>query len=204
MEDLHVKRIVEALLFVFGQPMTLKRLGEVISEANPAQVRAAVEALKQDYAAGRGMRLQEIGGGYQLATDPELAPWMKRALQHPKPETVSDASRETLAIIAYRQPLTKADIEAIRGVDATASLDTLLERRLIRLAGRKETPGRPFLYATTPEFLQQFGLNSLNDLPKMELPAIKEPDAAEPAPPAAGQAAPAAAAPETSPTASNG
>ncbi len=197
MDATHVKRIVEALLFVFGQPMPLKRLCEAIPEAEPAQVREALEALKQEYAAGRAVRLQEVGGGYQLVTDEELAPWIKRALQSPRPDSVSTAALETLSIIAYRQPMTKAEIEAIRGVDVTASLDTLVERRFVRLAGRKETPGRPFLYATTPEFLRHFGLKSLEALPTMALPAIKEPEAAD-------SPAPAAAASESAPGPSNG
>ena len=147
-----------------------------------------------------GARIQEIAGGYQIVTDQQLAPWVKRALQSPKPDAVSAAALETLAIIAYRQPVTKAEVEAVRGVDVTASLDTLVERRFVRIAGRKDSPGRPFLYGTTAEFLRHFGLKSLEALPPMALPSIQEPVAApaesagpqepaSPAEPGASQAA---------------
>ena len=116
-----------------------------------------------------------MAGGYQLVTQQDLAPWVRRALQTPKPDSVSAAALETLAIVAYRQPITKSEIEAVRGVDVTASLDTLLERRFVRIAGRKESPGRPFLYGTTPEFLRHFGLKSIDALPPMAQPVIKEP-----------------------------
>ena len=176
------KRVIEALLFVFGQPLALKRLGEIIPELEAAQIRQAIQALNTEYAAsGRAFLIQEVAGGYQVVTDQQLAPWIKRALQSPKPDSVSTAALETLAIIAYRQPITKAEIEAIRGVDVTASLDTLVERRFVRVAGRKETPGRPFLYGTTVEFLRHFGLKSLEALPSIKLPIIKEPSASEPA-----------------------
>jgi len=102
---------------------------------------------------------------------------MQRALHQVKTSSVSKAALETLAIIAYRQPLTKADVEAIRGVDSGASLETLLERGLVQIVGRKDTPGRPFLYGTTQEFLRHFGLKSLQSLPQPELPVIQEPDA---------------------------
>ena len=185
MDDAQAKRILEALLFVFGQPLALKRITEVVPDLEPLKVRALVQTLNGEYeAGGRAFRIQEVAGGYQLVTDQSLAPWVKKALQTPKPDSVSIAAMETLAIVAYRQPITKAEIEAVRGVDVTASLDTLIERRFVRIAGRKESPGRPFLYGTTPEFLRHFGLKSLDSLPHMELPAIPEPqaDAVAPSP----------------------
>ena len=176
MDDREGKRILEALLFVFGQPLALKRLSEVVQELAPSTIRQLIQSLNDEYTtAGRAFHIQEVAGGYQLVTDQQLAPWIRRALQHPKPDSVSTATLETLAIIAYRQPITKAEIEAIRGVDLTASLDTLVERRFIRVAGRKESPGRPFLYGTTPEFLRHFGLKSLDALPSVQLPTVKEP-----------------------------
>ena len=186
MDDQQAKRIIEALLFVFGQPLPLKRIIEVVPDLEPAKVRVLVQTLNGEYdTSGRAFCIQEIAGGYQIVTDQQFAPWVKRALQSPKPDSVSTAALETLAIIAYRQLITKAEIEAVRGVDVTASLDTLVERRFVRIAGRKESPGRPFLYGTTPEFLRHFGLKSLEALPRMELPAISEPQAPSTPPPAA-------------------
>ena len=184
MDDAQAKRVIEALLFVFSQPLALKRLTEIIPDLEAIQVRQIIQLLNDEYAAGRrAFAIQEVAGGYQIVTDQELAPWIKRAFQSPKPDSVTAATMETLAIIAYRQPVTKAEIEAIRGVDVTASLETLLERRFARVAGRKESPGRPFLYGTTMEFLRHFGLTSIEALPPMATPTIKEPTAETPAAP---------------------
>ena len=187
MDDQQAKRIIEALIFVFGQPLPLKRIGEVLPDLEPQKIRALVQTINGEYAAaGRAVVIQEVAGGYQLVTDQSVASWVKRLLQIPRPDSVSVATMETLAIVAYRQPITKAEIEAIRGVDVSASIDTLTERRFIRVAGRKETPGRPFLYATTPEFLKHFGLSSIQALPTMSLPTIQETEGQpEPATPAA-------------------
>jgi len=151
------------------------RIQAVIPDADIKAVRQAVQELNADYESSRrAFQIQEIAGGFQFVTRPSLAPWVKRALESPRPDSVSAASMETLAIIAYRQPITKAEIEAIRGVDVSAGLDTLLEKRFIRTAGRKESPGRPFLYGTTNDFLRHFGLKSLEALPEMKLPALEE------------------------------
>ena len=180
MDPTQARRIIEALLFVSNQPFPFKRLTDVLQELSPAEIRQVVQGLNQEYgASGRAFRIQEVAGGYQLVTEPEFAPWIKRALQSPKPDAVSPAALETLAIIAYRQPITKAEIEAIRGVDVTASLETLMERRFVRAAGRKESPGRPFLYGTTAEFLRHFGLKAIEALPSLNLPTVKEPEAAQ-------------------------
>ena len=192
MDEMQAKRIIEVLLFVFGQPLALKRLAEILPDVEPVKLRALIQTLNGEYTvSGRAFLIQEVAGGYQIVTDQQLAPWIKRALQSPKPDSVSTAALETLAIVAYRQPITKAEVEAIRGVDVTAALETLIERRFVRVAGRKESPGRPFLYGTTVEFLRHFGLKSLEALPPMALPAVKEP--AEPQGDARGAAeAPAA------------
>jgi len=183
MDDTQAKRIIEALLFVSGQPFTHKRLTEILPDCSGEQIRQHLRTLNEEYAASkRAFQVQEVAGGYQLVTDQQLAPWIKRALQSPKPDAVSIAAMETLAIIAYRQPITKADIEAIRGVDVTASLDTLVEKRFVRIAGRKESPGRPFLYGTTGDFLRHFGLKSIEALPSMALPTVQEPEGVPPAP----------------------
>ncbi len=180
MEESQIKRIVEALLFVFGQPLPMKRLLETVPELSGAQARALIDALNGEYqASGRAFHIQEVAGGYQLLTDAEFAPWIQRALQPPKPDTVSSAALETLAIIAYRQPITKGEIELIRGVDVTGALDTLVERKFVKTAGRKESPGRPFFYGTTTEFLRHFKLQSIEALPKMKESILPEPQAAE-------------------------
>ena len=189
MDQAQAKRIIEALLFVLGQPVALKRITEVIPDLEAAQIRSLIQTLNTEYiTAGRAFHIQEVAGGYQLVTDQALAPWIKRALASPKPDAVSSAALETLAIIAYRQPITKAEIEAIRGVDVSASLDTLIERRFVRVAGRKDSPGRPFLYGTTTEFLRHFGLKSLEALPTIKFPTIQEP-AAELVPASSGPSA---------------
>lgn len=175
MELYEAARIIEGVLFVTDHPVTLKRLREILSltgtEAPEVQaIRQWIDELNASYQQARhAVRIQEVAGGFQLVTDPQLAPWLKRALSLPREETLSKAAMETLAIIAYRQPITKAEIEVVRGVDGTATLETLVERQFVRVAGHKETPGRPILYATTAEFLQHFGLKSLEDLPKMDL-----------------------------------
>lgn len=175
MEQADVKRVIEAVLLVFSQPVALKRLAELMPDVEPAHIRAAVQTLNTEYdSGGRAFQIQEVAGGYQFMTRQEFAPWVRTALQSPRPDAVSAATMETLAIIAYRQPITKAEIETVRGVDVTASLETLLERRFVRIVGRRETPGRPFLYGTTPEFLRHFGLKSIEALPPMATPTIPE------------------------------
>ena len=186
MEQTQAKRIIEAVLFVFGGPVALKRIQEAVPEVDVVVIRQAVQELNAEYAAARrAFQVQEVAGGYQLVTVQEVAPWVKRALERRKPDAVSAAALETLAIIAYRQPITKAEIEAIRGVDVAASLDTLVERQFVRISGRKDSPGRPFLYGTTSEFLRHFGLKSLEALPTLNLPTVPEHSSALAQPPAA-------------------
>jgi len=183
MDETQAKRIIEAVLLVYGEPIPLKRLAEVLQVVQPNEIRQMVETLNADYkASGRAFLIQEVAGGYHLVTDQQLSPWVRRALSSPRADAVSKSALETLAIVAYRQPITKADIDAIRGVDVSASLDTLVERRFVKITGRKDSPGRPFLYGTTVEFLRHFGLKSLEALPSLQLPAIQEQDAAAPEP----------------------
>jgi len=182
MEQAQAKRIIEAVLFVSSQPFPFRRLTEVLPDVTGEAIHQLIRTLNDEYATSqRAFHIQEVAGGFQFVTDQHLAPWLKRALPSSKPDAVSTAAMETLAIIAYRQPMTKAEIEAIRGVDVTASLDTLLEKRFARIVGRKESPGRPFLYGTTSEFLRHFGLKSLESLPPVSTPTIQEPTAEEPA-----------------------
>lgn len=167
-----LKPIIESLLFAAGAPVSLRRLAEVIGVAQ-AEVKAALALLQGDYAApGRGIVLAEVAGEYQLRTAADYAEYVKTLIRE-KPNRLSRAALETLAIIAYRQPLTKAEIEAIRGVDADGVLNSLLTKKLIRVLGRKDVPGRPWVYGTTPQFLELFGLNDLSSLPP--LPELHEP-----------------------------
>lgn len=159
--------LLEALLFGADGPLRLERLAEVL-EVEPAQAAALLQRLVDDYAARpRGFMLQEVGGGYQLRTRPEYAEWLRR-LGRSRPFRFSRPALETLAIIAYRQPVTRAEIEGLRGVDSGSVLKTLLERRLVRILGKKDLPGRPAIYGTTREFLELFGLPDLAALPTLK------------------------------------
>jgi segregation and condensation protein B len=159
--------LVESMLFAAGTPVPLGRLVDALGGPGRAEVTAALEALAAGYEReGRGLRLVQVGGGWQLRTPAEHAPWVRRLLRE-RPPRLSRPMLETLAIVAYRQPCTRIEVEAVRGVDADAVLSTLLERRLVKIVGRKEAPGRPLLYATTREFLEVFGLPDLNALPRL-------------------------------------
>ncbi len=159
---------LEALLFACDAPLPVERIAEVL-EIPEAEARAAIAALRaRCEAPGRGLAVVEIGGGVRLVTRPEHAPVLLRLQRLRLKSRLSRAAVETLAIIAYRQPISRPEIEQLRGVGAESVLAHLLERRLIRVVGRKATPGRPVLYGTTREFLEHFGLNELGDLPPFE------------------------------------
>ncbi len=161
--------IVEALLFASDTPLELERIRDVLELGDVEAARALVEALRACYdEEGRPLAVVEVAGGYRLVTRPELAPWLVRLARSRTRQRLSRPALETLAIVAYRQPVSRPEVDAIRGVNSEGVLDSLLERRLIRIAGRKDAPGRPFLYETTREFLVAFGLRDLNDLPKVE------------------------------------
>jgi segregation and condensation protein B len=163
-----LESILESLLFVAEEPLPLSRLAEVVEGVNKSEIAAALDRIRTDLEEnGRGVRLVEVAGGYQLRTPKENAAWVKKFLGG-RPARMSRATLETLAIIAYRQPVTKAEIETIRGVDVDGVVNTLLERNLIRAVGRKDVPGRPFLFGTTGEFLQLFNLKDLSDLPTLK------------------------------------
>lgn len=165
-----IKAAVEALLYVSDAPLSLRKIKEAFGEDSGVEqdeIHNALNSLQEDFnSEGRGVRIAELAGGYQITTRPEYAAYIKR-LQKIKPPRLSAPALETLAIIAYRQPLIRAEIEAIRGVNADGVLKTLLERRLIRIAGRQDVPGKPIMYATTAEFLQYFGLKDLSSLPSL-------------------------------------
>ena len=168
MERDQLKSILESLLFASEGPLTLHRLGEVLEGVERKDIASALQELQAEYeTAGRGFRLIEIAGGYQVRTPRENADWVKK-LYRDRPARMTRATLETLAIIAYKQPVTRAEVEAIRGVDVDGVLATLLDRRLVRIVARKDVPGRPFLYGTTPEFLGMFNLKDLGHLPTLK------------------------------------
>lgn len=162
-EDL--RHIVECLLFAAEKPLTLDTLRQVLSEADTRAIRAALQALTVEYERrGGGFFLREVAGGFQLRTRPAYAEYIRR-LRQSTPPRLSRPALETLAIIAYHQPLIRTEIERLRGVDCGGVLRVLLERRIVRVIGRKEIPGRPLIYATTRHFLEMFDLKDLKDLP---------------------------------------
>ncbi len=163
-----LKAIIEALLFLSEEPVRVKKIAAgtgIAAEEAQELLRELQEELTEQR---RGLRIFEIAGGYQMGTAPELAPHLEQAVGDEESGHLSSAALETLAIIAYRQPLTRPEMEAIRGVRCEHILQNLLKRKLIRVCGRKESPGRPLIYATTPDFLRYFGLNELEELPPLE------------------------------------
>jgi len=163
-----LRSVLESLLFAAETPLTVHRLSEVLGGIEKKEIVAVLEELQAEYeTAGRGFRLIEVAGGYQMRTPKENADWVK-SLFRGRPARISRATLETLAIIAYKQPIIRAEIEAIRGVDVDGVLSTLLERRLVRIVARKDVPGRPFLYGTTTEFLELFNLKDLANLPTLK------------------------------------
>jgi segregation and condensation protein B len=164
-----LKAVIEALVFASPDPLTPKTLFKVLESEPREDVQASLDSLRRDYAQGHGgLHLVEVAGGYQIVTRPELSEWVRRLFHERKTQKLSVAALETLAVIAYKQPITAPEITEIRGVNTAGVVATLLERRLIKIAGRKQVVGRPFLYATTREFLIRFGLRDLADLPHME------------------------------------
>ena len=159
--------VVEALLFASDTPLEAERIREVLELESAQAARELVEELRARYG-DRGLQIVEVGGGYRMITRPELAPWLVRLARARTKSRLSRPALETLAIVAYKQPVSRPEMDAIRGVNSEAVLENLLERRLIRITGRKEAPGRPYLFETTREFLVAFGLRDLSDLPKVE------------------------------------
>ena len=169
MDDLSdLKAILEALIFASPEPVTMKTMEKILDSEPPEHVAEALEGLKADWNRAGGLELVEIAGGFQIVTRPELNEWVRRLFHEHSSQRLSVQALETLAVVAYRQPVTGPEITEIRGVNTSGVLSTLLERRLIKVTGRKAVVGRPFLYATTREFLDRFGLKDLSDLPKVE------------------------------------
>ena len=161
---------LEAVLFVAPEPLPRERLLELFDEPEREEAAQALAAVLERYRGGedRGIMVEEVGGGLRLATRPELHPYLKRFFQVTGRSRLSMAALETLALIAYRQPMTGPEISELRGAQSATVIKTLLERRMIRISGRKQVVGKPFLYATTREFLLHFGLGALGDLPPLE------------------------------------
>lgn len=161
----NLKYIIESLLFVAQEPLSVDRLKNVLNTAGASDIKNALKELSDEYETRKGgFYLNEVAGGFQIRTRSEYTSWIKRFIQ-PNPPRLSRASLETLAIIAYKQPAIRSDIESLRGVDCGGILRVLLKRKFIRVLGRKELPGRPLIYATTKRFLEIFDLKDLKDLP---------------------------------------
>lgn len=174
-------QIIEALLFASEKPLTVEQMREVLGDVDGADIRHGIDALRASYrAANRAFTIEEVAGGFQMATDPRFGSWIRKLYREARSERLSGAALETLAIVAYRQPMTRAEIEQVRGVAVDGVLQTLLEKGVVKILGRRDAPGRPMLYGTTKEFLQYFGLNSLADLPSLE--ELAKPPAATPQP----------------------
>ena len=168
LEGHELAAVLEALLFVSAEPVPVSRLATAVGTVSKAEIEQALKRLEQDLAQdGRGIQLVKLAGGYRLVTKAEYAPWLKRLDKAKAAQKLSRSALESLAIIAYKQPLVRAEIEEIRGVETSGVLRTLLERKLVRIVGRKEVPGRPIMYGTTKFFLEHFGLEDITQLPPL-------------------------------------
>ena len=191
-DDALLRRALEGLLFITDRPLSAAELGKLVGVRDQDKIIGTVEELRRDLEAqNAGYRLIAVAEGWQMATRPELAPYVRKLFADRATMRLSTAAQETLSIISYKQPLTRAEIEDIRGVEVIAALETLLEKGLTKVVGRKETVGRPLMYGTTSEFLRHFGLRSLEDLPPLDnfTPAEDAPPSAAPADAAAEFAA---------------
>ncbi len=163
----NLKAIIETLIFISEIPLSAGRIKEVLGECEKSEISEAIRELVREYDDRKGgIYLQEVAGGFQFRTNPELSAWIRK-LKGAKPAALSQPAMETLAIIAYRQPVVKADIERMRGVDVSGPLRGLLDKKLVRMVGRKDVPGKPILYGTTKKFLEVFNLKDLSDLPTL-------------------------------------
>ena len=169
MEDRELKSALEALLFVSSVPLSADRIASIFEETTREQVEEQLRALGRDYdERGSGIMLAEVAGGWQQVTKPEHAPWVRKLRSVKISAKFSRAALETLAIIAYKQPITRSEVEQVRGVNIGGIMRNLMERRLVKIVGKKDVPGKPMMYGTTPEFLQYFGLKDLSALPTLK------------------------------------
>lgn len=165
----NVKSIIEALLFASDKPLTIEQARKVLGHLEAPEARKILEDLKAEYEqSNRGMRITEIAGGFQMITAPSFAGFLRKLFKARHVERLSKPALETLAIIAYKQPVTKMEVESFRNVNIDGVISSLLERSLVRICGRKKSPGRPYVFGTTRQFLEYFGLKTLEELPKME------------------------------------
>ena len=192
LEDEELQGKLETLLFITDHPLPLEEIGKLTGSRNFERLSALLGNIRQNLEERRcALQLLEVAGGFQMATRPAYGPLVRKLFADKMTMRLSAAAHETLAIIAYKQPLTRAEIEEIRGVEVIAALETLLEKRLIKVVGRKESVGRPLLYGTTDGFMRHFGLKSLEDLPPIE--DFRPPESARaPEPAVAAQKAPGA------------
>lgn len=164
-----LKELIESLIFVSLEPLTLEKIKSVLQEFSEKEIEQAIKELLKSYVSNeRGIQIIQSAGGYLLATKPEFDLWIRRLFKEVRKNKLSPAALETLSAVAYHQPLTLARISALRGVDSTHTLKVLLRKKLIKIVGRKKSPGKPLIYRTTHKFLAYFGLNSLKDLPSHE------------------------------------
>ena len=169
MEDQELKSAIEALLFVSGNPLSLDRLKGIFEDVPKERIEEQAESLRREYESRQsGVMVAAVAGGYQLATQPDLAPWIRKFRAVKVSTRLSRPALETLAIIAYKQPITRTEVEAIRGVNIGGIVRNLMERRLVKIVGKKDVPGKPMLYGTSMEFLQYFGLKDLSALPTLK------------------------------------
>ena len=169
LEEQELRSAMEALLFISGSPLSRDRLAGIFEEASPEQIEAQLAVLRQECETrGSGLMLVEVAGGYQLTTRPEYAGWIRKFKSSKGPSKLSRPALETLAIISYKQPITRTEMEAIRGVNVGGIVRNLMERRLVKIVGKKDVPGKPMLYGTSMEFLNYFGLKDLSALPTLK------------------------------------
>ncbi len=183
MEDTQAMQVLEGLLFVAGEPISLDRLGHILKEVDPARLLRLLTALTDSYdRSDCGLHIAFIAGGYQIVTRPEIAPWVRELEKTKKGARLSKPGLETLAVVAYKQPVTRAEIEMIRGVDSAGVLRTLMDRKLVRMIGKREAPGHPMMYGTTRSFLEYLGIADLSALPPLKAFEETAPQAIGPMP----------------------
>ncbi len=177
-----LQEIIESLIFISLEPLTLEKIKSVLTEFDEKEIEQAIKELLENYMTNeRGIQIIQAAGGFLFSTKPEHDSWIKRLLKVERKSRLSSAALETLSAIAYHQPVTLAEISALRGVDSTHTLKTLLQKRLVKIVGRKKSPGNPLIYRTSEKFLTYFGLNSIKDLPSPEelSKILEEEDSAE-------------------------
>jgi segregation and condensation protein B len=163
------KSTIEALIFSSDHPLAIEQIKKVLDNLETPEIRSIIEQLKSEYEGGaRGIRIMEVAGGFQMTTAPDYATFLKKLYKQKRTERLSRPALETLAIVAYKQPVTKLEIESLRSVNIDGVMENLIDKGLVRIAGRKKAPGRPLVYGTTRQFLEHFGLKSLDELPKIE------------------------------------